>query len=224
MLFLAVFLGFVAENIREHNVERIREKDYLSSMLEDLKSDTVNIHTYYNSADSSISKVDSLINLLRSPDRDAFGQTMYYYAREITTKVGRFVLADRAFEEMKSSGSLRLISDKALSDSISRYYADQTRFKEQAELQIVRMTSYCDIVTEIFDGAVFQKMLQRFPYRVNPPMGNPRLLTMEVAKINKLIGQLHYYSAIIVINSSRAKQKEASTERLIKMIQKEYRL
>jgi len=36
MLFLAVFLGFVAENIREHSVECSREKQYMQSMVEDL--------------------------------------------------------------------------------------------------------------------------------------------------------------------------------------------
>jgi len=222
MLFLAVFLGFVAENIREDKVERHREKEYLRSMLDDLKSDTSNINTFYKNADSTIERVDSLISLLRRPDRNAYGQTMYFYARVITTKVGRFILADRAFEEMKSSGSLRLINNEPLSDSVSRYYAEQTRFKEQAELQIVRMTSYSELVTEVFDGAVFQRMLQRFPYKVNPPDGNPTLLTNDPARINKLIGLLHYYSAIIVINSSYAKQKGEHTVKLIGMLQKEY--
>src|SRR6059058_4049080 len=39
MLFLAVFLGFVAENIRETSVEHEREKEYMVTMLEDLKAD-----------------------------------------------------------------------------------------------------------------------------------------------------------------------------------------
>ena len=44
MPFLAVFLGFVAENVREGNVEQRREKQYILSMIEDLKSDTSRIH------------------------------------------------------------------------------------------------------------------------------------------------------------------------------------
>ena len=40
MLFLAVFCGFLAENQREHFVERKREKEYIRSMIEDLKLDT----------------------------------------------------------------------------------------------------------------------------------------------------------------------------------------
>ena len=39
MLFLAVFLGFLAENIRENSVERQRAKEYIFSFYEDLKKD-----------------------------------------------------------------------------------------------------------------------------------------------------------------------------------------
>src|SRR3954464_12621802 len=39
MLFLAVFLGFVAENIREHSAEQRRGKEYINSFVQDLKKD-----------------------------------------------------------------------------------------------------------------------------------------------------------------------------------------
>src|SRR5450759_535969 len=40
MIFLAVFLGFVAENIREHIVENDRAKEYAISLVQDLQNDT----------------------------------------------------------------------------------------------------------------------------------------------------------------------------------------
>ena len=39
MLFLAVFLGSLAENRREHGIERHREKDYMESLLVDVAVD-----------------------------------------------------------------------------------------------------------------------------------------------------------------------------------------
>jgi hypothetical protein len=224
MIFLAVTLGFFAENIRESAADKSSEKEFLKSMVEDLKTDTASINAFYNRANISISEIDSLMYLLRSPDRNAQGQRMYYFARVITTGLSRFVLSDRTYEEMKSSGSLRLVKDGALSDSISKYYASQNAFKEQAELQINRMVAYTDFAVKIFDGAVFQQMLQRFPYKVNAPNGNPALLTNDAGTINEFVGLLHYYSAIIVINSSKAKQSEESTTALIKIIQKRYNI
>src|SRR5678816_4055894 len=43
MLFLAVFLGFVAENFREHQVEKQRGRQYIESFYEDLKTDTARL-------------------------------------------------------------------------------------------------------------------------------------------------------------------------------------
>lgn len=44
MLFLAVFCGFLAENFREHQVEKQRSKQYIRSFYEDLKTDTTRLN------------------------------------------------------------------------------------------------------------------------------------------------------------------------------------
>ena len=54
MLFLAVTLGFFVENKREHYVEHQREKQYMVSMLEDLKKDTAQINSIFNYIDNSM--------------------------------------------------------------------------------------------------------------------------------------------------------------------------
>jgi hypothetical protein len=60
MLFLAVFLGFLAENYREHRVEKERGKQYVESFYQDLKTDTSRI-SFYTSFDDT--KLVSLTNL-----------------------------------------------------------------------------------------------------------------------------------------------------------------
>src|SRR6185503_1625235 len=54
MLFLAVFLGFLAENFREHQVEKERAKQYILSFCEDLKKDTTRINTLIKYDDEKI--------------------------------------------------------------------------------------------------------------------------------------------------------------------------
>jgi len=44
MLFLAIFCGFLAENQRERYVEHQREGQYISSLIRDLETDTVNVN------------------------------------------------------------------------------------------------------------------------------------------------------------------------------------
>src|SRR3981081_1831306 len=46
MIFLAVTMGFFAENIREYFSEKRQEREYVQSMINDLKTDTANIAAY----------------------------------------------------------------------------------------------------------------------------------------------------------------------------------
>ena len=224
MIFLAVTMGFFAESIRENISNHKKEKEFMLSMVEDLKSDTANINAFTGKANEAIDEMDSLMHLMRRPDREKYGQTMYYFSRAVTTKVTRFQLNDRTYEEMKSSGSLGLIESKELSDSISNYYAKQRHFKEQADLQLQKLSAYTDFAGKVFDGAIFQEMMQRFPYKVVMPQGNPHLLTSDDNTINQFVGLLHYYSAISIINTSYAQQEKDVTTHLIKIIDDKYHL
>ncbi len=223
MLFIAVFCGFLAENYREHVVEREKEKQYMHAMIVDLKSDTARIALLISEDSINQPRIDSLMHLLRRPDRNNYGQTMYYFARVITALGGgRFELADRSYEQMKSSGSLRLINDAGVADSVSAYYSKQEDLKQQEQIQLTRMAYYCNAVTTIFDGVILQEMLQKHPYEFHVPKGNPALLTNDETTINEFIGQLHYYSAILTINYNFASEKRANAERLIQLLQSKY--
>jgi hypothetical protein len=225
MLFLAVFLGFIAENVREEKVEDHQEKQYVQSMLEDLKSDTAKISKLSMENDSTQLKIDSLIHLLKRPDRNLYGSTIYYFARIITVGISsRFELNDRTYEQMKSSGLLRLIADKIVLDSVSTYYSTQSIFKDQKELQLDRMNSYFDFAGKIFDGAVFQDMMERGPYKYHRPNGNPQLLTNDASIINEYIVKLHYFGGVMLINRSSAWRQKDSAVRLIQLLQSKYHL
>ena len=63
MLFLAVTLGFFAENQREHYVERHRELQYMESMVEDLKNDTIEFNKQLRGATYAILKLDTALKI-----------------------------------------------------------------------------------------------------------------------------------------------------------------
>ncbi len=44
MIFLAVTLGFIAENVREGISDRSKEKEYIESLVQDLKTDTAQVN------------------------------------------------------------------------------------------------------------------------------------------------------------------------------------
>src|SRR6185503_12148234 len=118
MLFLAVFCGFLAENQREHMIEHKREKQFIVTMLEDLKSDTFQLTQNIMYRKTREIMCDSLIVYLS--DYKNKGNGIYYYARNLS-RPQYFSPNDRTLQQLKNSGSLRLIRNLPASDSIMAY-------------------------------------------------------------------------------------------------------
>jgi hypothetical protein len=64
MIFLAVTLGFFAENIREHLSDNAKEKEYIESLVEDLKIDQQILSHNISQLQSGIVMMDSMITIL----------------------------------------------------------------------------------------------------------------------------------------------------------------
>ncbi|HEV8272143.1 MAG TPA: hypothetical protein VGQ04_12620 [Chitinophagaceae bacterium] len=81
MLFLAVFLGFVAENIREHAVEKRRAKEYAISLLTDIKKDVIELEQSikYDSLTSLV--IDSLVHFIGKGNIRSNSGQFYYLSR-----------------------------------------------------------------------------------------------------------------------------------------------
>src|SRR4030095_7962627 len=177
MLFLAVTLGFFVENQREHMVEHQREKQYMRSMVEDLKSDTAALNRIIRLRTNRIKILDSLSFLLNESVNTAHLSDLYYLSRMCRrTALVRFINNDRTIQQLKSSGGLRLIRKQNVSDSIAVYdsYVKRLEKVEQGEYESIRdMIPYS---YKIFDGRIYDKMLDETDwftgYRVILPYYN----------------------------------------------------
>ena len=123
MIFLAVTLGFFAENFRENMVENAREKKYINSIVEDLKTDSANlnfiIHTYMPAVNNW---VDSSVHLLESSGSvSVSNERIIYQAIENATLWRHFNPNQRTLTQLKNSGNFILISDKNAIDGILDY-------------------------------------------------------------------------------------------------------
>src|SRR5574338_168822 len=65
MIFLAVTLGFFAENIREHFADKSKERQFIVSLKEDIVSDTAQLHSLLPVSDTIYEKLDSLYLLMQ---------------------------------------------------------------------------------------------------------------------------------------------------------------
>ena len=113
MMFLAVFLGFLADNLRERLAEKKQERVYMQNMLEDLGADIVLSNNYTKNNQVVFELIDTLVQLIKSPERKQHITKLAYTARMILPQFKQLFLTERTYEQMKSSGTLRLISSQA---------------------------------------------------------------------------------------------------------------
>jgi hypothetical protein len=120
MLFLAVFCGFLAENFREHQVEHRREKQYMITLLEDLKKDTANLvyaRTYWKEINNSI---DSLADAIGSNVANTDLVKAYRHLNQALDYFS-FRYNDRTISQLKNAGGFRLIRKKNVANKIIEY-------------------------------------------------------------------------------------------------------
>lgn len=122
MLFLAVTLGFFAENQREHYVERHRETQYMESMVEDLKNDTIEFNKQLRGASYLVNKLDTALNIFYNDQwNDSIIKKLYIVN---LSYLGRrdVYLSERTSSQLKNAGGMRLIRSQNITDQISEYW------------------------------------------------------------------------------------------------------
>jgi len=219
MLFLAVFCGFVAENIRETQVEKEREKVYMENLYQDLKDDTANFSAYDKSTSDFLNNVDTLMMLMKSPDRSEHMQAIYFKARMATARSTSFFFPnERTFDQMKSSGYLRLISNTQVGDSVSVYYNALKRIVFQDEFISNRITEFMAEAGKVFDASILFKILKEKKEQDE----HAKLITEDPLVINQMLTQLQYYYGSCMIQRAVCTERARMARNLIGLIKKEY--
>jgi hypothetical protein len=130
MLFLAVTLGFFAENQREHLIEGDREKQYMQSLYEDLKKDTTILNNLIRYDTFQTAKLDTTNQLLIENSWDAEKIKLLYRLNLKTAGTMRYNLSERTSAQLKNAGVMRLIESRELSNKISEYWVKSENLKE----------------------------------------------------------------------------------------------
>src|ERR1700710_3142702 len=116
MIFLAVTMGFFAESLREHVNDSSKENEYINSLRKDLITDTVNIKIWIQGFNTRIQQYDSVVNMLRQPDKLTNGSRLYYLAR-LSTRGTVFEDNNNTMIQLNISGNFRLIRNKAIAQT-----------------------------------------------------------------------------------------------------------
>ena len=120
MIFLAVTMGFLAENLREHIADNRKEKEFVAGFIADLKADTAKLTAVIKYYDHILPLMDSTrinFSLLQKPHSL---HTVMMLQRSMAGYMD-FIYSDATLQQVKSSGGMLLIKNKATVDSMLAY-------------------------------------------------------------------------------------------------------
>jgi len=132
MIFLAVTMGFFAENLRDNIDNKQKENEYIQSLLVDLKADTTEMNNYFVSNAERISNYKLLLSYLENPiASDTSYRTKFYNAAHFTINTDAVGFTDRVISQLKSSDNFRLITNAKVVSEIVAYGISTASCRDQ---------------------------------------------------------------------------------------------
>ncbi len=223
MLFLAVSLGFMADNFREKTSERNKEKEYIQSMIEDVEEDRTNIKEVININTQRIQSLDSLLVRcfnFRDTNREKLELNIYF--AQVLMHPEFFAPAELTIQQLKNAGGMRLIKSKESINEIIRY---DTKLKKIASQQLY-YENYQNMAiamgTKIFN---IHKLLFAIRNPNNSLTPNSfELLDKDKSKLKKFGNNVAMYKGIIEYYVVLLKEMHKQGEGLIQTLKNEYDL
>ncbi len=218
MIFLAVTLGFFAENIREHYTEKENGKRYLEAFRDELIQQHNTINAYQRTFKHKVVECDSMKNIFYA------GQEM-----QKTGDIRRLLIPclkltevnfhTSAYQQMVSSGALRYIKNIALRDSMSvynSYIAATVAYNTQLTQSIINNTvtigSFLDLHDVVSsDTSMSYEIENRLPLvQISAP------LTTE--QRNRIVFFWESYVVQAQSDLRRLRRLDAANQHLLQMV------
>ena len=127
MIFLAVTLGFLAENLREHISEKDRAEIFAQSLIADLKADTSTLHQLIFYTNEKIRLIDSLDKNLHA-QRNRTNDSLLYNNIIYVISTFQFDNINGTYEQIKNSGSLRFFNQTTV-NNLNSYDATANKLR-----------------------------------------------------------------------------------------------
>ena len=223
MLFLAVFLGFLAENYRETLVNKEKEHHYIQNMVADLKTDTadVNFAIYYQQLWND--HLDSALQVPIDRLKDINTQdTFYYHFLPYYSWLQSFVVNDNTITQLKAGG-FNFIRNEKVVDSINMVY---NFYRNSSFNNSYNYTCYWDIARkaqELMDMPTPPTTIgENVPKHV---LQNKELFVKyDIPAIRQLYSMIRNAQGSSATTIDFEKQYNEKAKRLLTYLQKEYDL
>ncbi len=216
MIFIAVSLGFIAENIRDHYSEKKITRQYLETFRQEL----VNNKKTFQYADSMYGLImpaqDSIIRIFfEKKENDnlfVLGHLLKKAKRTVNPVIDR-----AAYQQMVNAGGLKYLDNTRLKDSLSNYIGKIQSFENYNSISYNRLANALPELMKLEDVHDFGPRIQD-PNIIPVMMPYPDLTERE----RRLI--VYYYTNFMVQFSSDKKQVQllnTSNDQLMRLVDEE---
>jgi hypothetical protein len=222
MLFLAVFCGFLAENQREHYVEKEREKQFILSFIEDLKLDTAGLARNIGFKKQRQLNIDTaLFPLTKLQGSDLMLRVCINLGNVLSNPY--FFSNDGTIQQLKGSGGMRLIRNRKAVDSIASYDFQIRRIMLRQENGAVADNEYNRIFNNFIPAKTIFSEISDSLYR-QKAYDPQKIIKINTVYLNELTNQLIDISGNNSFEIGLYTDIKYKAENIITFLRKEYQL
>jgi len=223
MIFLAVMLGFIAENVREGISDNAKAKEYINSFIQNLKDDTTGIS---NTIIENTRKLENLQRLMSLSRQDLSStetrKDLYNYCGSSVGFYSIFKSNDATMQQLKNSGAMRFIKKGHVADSIAKYdiemygvYSAGTIYTNANDIGILASHELLDY-SVYYDSSYMSN--KKFTAKILP------LLTNDPAKQKLFFNKVDFEIGATKNYLNNLRERRPFAIRLLDFLKKEYHL
>jgi hypothetical protein len=226
LVFTAVVLGFTADSFRENLEDKQKERKYMRSLISDINGDYTLSGNLEASILRQVKQIDSLQTILVSNSLEYNTDSIlkcYRLSSCLLTFYAEF-FNERTINQLLSSGSMRLIKDQDIADSIMAYHSFIKFLDVQRQLYINSINNCSQTMYDIYDISFLRSAFNKNGVLDYIPidLGKLKLRTTNPDELKKFIAILEN-SKLIANNYMDMMGKMAvKADRLYTFLSKEY--
>lgn len=224
MIFLAVTLGFFAENLRERTVNNEKEKHYAERLTVDLIKDTIRINSLI---DQQLVLLDKMNNTLKinsdsinepARQRSFYSNFVYFYSW-----VPVFLRTESTITQLKSAGGFNVISKPFLVDSIGSLdnYYDGIKYNNEWYIKS------CESVISVADQFIIvHKMPSEFTDTAFAllPLGTKIFSNYDTRLSAQLYNKIRIEQSMLDLMVFLERRYKTKSGNVLSLLKKEYHL
>jgi len=219
MIFIAVMMGFIAENVRSDINDSEHARQLISQLVQDLKADTVRLNEIYQGETRIVKYNDTLFNLLQQPLKEADTKRIQRFVAD-SHSLWPFHPSTGAITAIKNELHLKQFSNSKIISYIANYEAHIELLHTVQDIDLQYQRSYLDpFLVQHFTP---NNLNAAFNKKLSAPNAQMRNLTQED------LTQLDADMVLIRINSNEQvddnKKLKADAVNLLRYVNKQYQL